>query len=219
MIAQYDVLVNNCTCGENVSTTRYRYMYLNPRSVLFFVWYDNTVNTLYKRNILEQEFFDQDTLVVAQKLLGKFLVRHYRGKDMRLMIVETEAYDGPDDKASHASRGKTPRNAPMFGPPGMWYVYLCYGMHEMLNVVTGPEGYPSAVLIRGVAGHDGPGKLTKALHIGRSMNDVCACPASGLWIEEGVSVQEEDIVRLPRVGVAYAGHDWSTRPYRFRISC
>lgn len=86
--------------------------------------------------ILEQEFFDQDTLVVAQKLLGKFLVRHYRGKDMRLMIVETEAYDGPDDKASHASRGKTPRNAPIFGSPGMWYVYLCYGMHEMLNVVT-----------------------------------------------------------------------------------
>ncbi len=100
---------------------------------------------------MKKKFFDRPTLVVAQDLLGKFLVRKRNGKVITAMITEVEAYDGPKDKASHARHGLTARNTPMFGPAGHWYVYFTYGMHWMLNVVTGAKGYPAAVLIRGVA--------------------------------------------------------------------
>ncbi len=172
-----------------------------------------------RRRILKQEFFDRDTLVVARELVGKFLVRRYRGKEIALMITETEAYDGPDDNASHASRGKTERNVPMFGTAGRWYVYLCYGVHEMLNIVTGDEGYPAAVLIRGGERYDGPGKVTKALHVGRILNTKEAVEKTGLWIEDrGVIIPTKAIVALPRIGVAYAGDDWAKRPYRFHLA-
>jgi DNA-3-methyladenine glycosylase len=99
---------------------------------------------------LGKAFFNRPTPRVARKLLGKFLVRRYRGRELAGMITETEAYDGFADRGSHAHRGKTVRNAPMFGPSGCWYVYFVYGVHWMLNVTTREAGYPAAVLIRGV---------------------------------------------------------------------
>jgi len=136
---------------------------------------------------------------------------------MRARITETEAYEGPLDKASHASRGRTRRTEVMFGPPGRWYVYFVYGMYEMLNIVTGPEDYPAAVLIRGVEGADGPGRLTKKLHVTRSLNTKQATRATGLWIEDdGFVVRKKDIVASPRIGVAYA-KEWAQKPWRFSL--
>lgn len=103
------------------------------------------------KKVLDKKFFNRDTKTVAKELLGKFLVRKIGNTEVSVMIVETEAYDGPDDKASHTSKGKTQRTEVMFGKPGIFYVYLCYGMHFMLNVVTREAGYPAAVLIRGAA--------------------------------------------------------------------
>ena len=138
------------------------------------------------------------------------------------MITETEAYDGHDDAASHASRGKTKRNEPMFERGGVWYVYLCYGIYWMLNIVAGDKDYPSAVLIRGVEGFDGPGKLTKHFKINKSFNTCPAKPSerSGgqLYIEDrNVKHPMFNILRTPRVGVVYAGPVWSKKKWRFTL--
>lgn len=147
-----------------------------------------------------------------------WLVRRKRGCETAAMITEVEAYDGPRDRASHASRGRTSRNAPMFGPPGRWYVYLCYGMHWMLNVVTGPRDYPAAVLIRGVEGAAGPGRATKLLGVARPFDGERAARTTGLWIEDrGTRPPRSRIRRAPRIGVDYAGPDWAARPYRFYV--
>ncbi|MCR4306607.1 MAG: DNA-3-methyladenine glycosylase [Candidatus Yonathbacteria bacterium] len=168
------------------------------------------------RKVLSEKFFARSTLAVAEELLGKFLVRKYGEREEAHMITEVEAYDGHLDRASHASRGKTERNEPMWGPPGRFYVYLIYGMHEMLNIVTGRRGYPAAVLIRGVEGFRGPGILTKALRINRTLNNKKADKKTGLWIEDrGVKIPSRDIKKSPRVGVHYAGPVWSKKPYRF----
>ena len=164
---------------------------------------------------LGQSFFDRPTVTVAEELLGKFLVRKSGGKMVALMITETEAYDGFDDKASHASRGKTPRNTPMFGKPGTIYVYFTYGMHWMLNIVCGKEEYPAAVLIRGVEGISGPARLTKALRIDKRLNTLPLSKKSGLWIEDrGMGVSKKDILTTPRIGVRYA-EEWMHKPWRF----
>ncbi len=168
------------------------------------------------RKILRKSFFARPTLIVARELIGKFLVRKTGKREVAVMITETEAYDGHKDKASHASRGETARNKPMFGEAGRFYVYFVYGVHEMLNIVTGPRGYPAAVLIRGTAEAVGPGKLTKFLKIKRALNDKEAILESGLWFEDrGVKINKKDIRRTPRVGVAYAGAVWSKKRYRF----
>lgn len=169
------------------------------------------------RRVLGSAFFDRPTLTVAHELLGKVLVRRWRGREIAALITEVEAYDGHRDLASHASKGKTRRNAPMFGPAGHWYVYFIYGMYWMLNVVTGPKNYPAAVLIRGVAGIPGPGILTKQLRIAEVLNGGIAGRRSGLWIEDrGIVVQRANVQRLPRIGVAYAGA-WAKKPYRFLL--
>lgn len=166
--------------------------------------------------ILGSDFFDRPTLVVAQELIGKFLVRERDGIEAAHMLTEVEAYDGFDDKASHAFRGRTPRNAVMFGPPGMLYVYFTYGMHHMLNVTTGPVDHPAAVLVRGVAGIRGPGRLTKALGITRALDQLPAVPATGLWFEDrSILVKRKDIERTPRIGVASAGPRWAGKKWRF----
>ncbi len=169
------------------------------------------------RRVLGKEFFDRPALAVARGLIGKYLVRR-RGRRLEArMITEVEAYDGWRDKASHASRGLTARNAPMFGPPGYWYVYFVYGMHWMLNVVTGAKGYPAAVLIRATEGIRGPARLTKRLGVARPLNGRPADRSSGLWIEDrGVRIRPRDIHRGPRIGVAYAG-EWAAKPYRFHL--
>ncbi len=161
-------------------------------------------------------FFNRPTLEVARSLLGKRLCREVNGQCIGLPIVEVEAYDGFEDKASHAHRGKTSRNAVMFGPAGIWYVYLCYGMHWMLNVVTGAEGYPAAILFRGAGAVKGPGRLTKTLQIDKAHNGQPVAPSSGLWIEDaGVQVPRHCVQRTPRVGVSYAGKPWASKRYRF----
>jgi DNA-3-methyladenine glycosylase len=171
--------------------------------------------------------------VAAKDLLGKYLVRRVGGKTKAYRIVETEAYLGPEDKASHARHGLTKRNAPMHGPGGHWYVYFTYGMHYMLNIVTGPAGKPSAVLIRAVEPPqqdysiilqnyrikngriDGPGRVTKALKIDKRLNGKPATKASGLWIEDrGEKVNPRKIKKTARIGVAYAG-EWAKKPLRF----
>lgn len=122
---------------------------------------------------LERDFFARDTVMVAQDLLGRTLF--FKGQCGR--ITETEAYLGFDDPASHAARGLTPRTVPMFGPPGFSYVYFIYGMYFCLNIVTETDGFPAAVLIRGMLGEDGvhyngPGKLCRAFGITKADNHV-----------------------------------------------
>ena len=191
--------------------------------------------------VLPQSFFRRPTLEVSQDLLGKYLVHKVHGREVAAIITEVEAYDGPLDKASHAHKGVTKRNAVMFGEAGHWYVYLCYGIHEMLNITTGPEGYPAAILIRGVvldfpadsyssilparpksdAGGQntrivGPGRVTKFLGITRACTGKSANRKTGLWIEDrGVVIPKSAIKRSPRVGVTYAGRKWAGKLYRF----
>ena len=156
---------------------------------------------------------------VARDLLGKVLVAAHNGKTYTGTITEVEAYDGFHDKASHAAHGKTARNAPMFEVGGIWYVYLIYGMYDMLNIVTGPKDYPAAILIRGVENIMGPGKLTKHFGITRTYNGRAARKSSGLWIEDrGVVIPRAHIKKSARVGVDYAGPVWTKKKYRFFIS-
>ena len=163
-------------------------------------------------------FFDRPADRVARDLLGQWLVVRGRdGRPTRHVVFETEGYLGAHDLACHGSRGKTTRNATMFGPAGHWYVYLCYGLHWMLNVVTGAPGVPAAVLIRGVGDHEGPGRLTRALGIDRSFDGAVAGPRGGLWFEaSGIAVPRRLIERTPRIGVGYAGA-WAEKPLRFVV--
>ena len=134
------------------------------------------------------------------------------------MITEVEAYDGERDLACHARVGRTRRTAVMYGPGGVWYVYLCYGVHEMLNLVVGPRDWPAAVLIRGVEGCHGPGRVTRALGIDRRLNGVAATETGELWIEDrGVRVPRRLVRATPRVGVDYAGPIWARKPWRFHF--
>lgn len=166
--------------------------------------------------ILKKDFFkSNNTLSITKGLLGKFLVRRNGSKTKAWMITEVEGYDGPEDKASHASRGKTARNEIMFEEGGNWYVYLVYGIHNMLNITTGEEDYPAAILIRGVEGVKGPGRLTKTLEIDRSLNKKPATKKTGIWIEDkGMKINKKDIIKTPRIGVDYA-KEWKDAPYRF----
>lgn len=132
------------------------------------------------------------------------------------MITEVEAYDSERDLACHARFGRTNRSAPLYAPGGIWYVYLCYGVHEMLNLVVGPENHPAALLIRSVVGIAGPGRLTRALKVGRNLNCCVAGPDCGLHLEDrGVRVPRRLIQRTPRIGVDYAGPVWANKPWRF----
>jgi DNA-3-methyladenine glycosylase len=164
---------------------------------------------------LPRNFFNRPADRVARELLGcRLAVRGGDGRVSRHLVCETEAYLGGHDLACHGSRGMTPRTAVMCGPAGVWYVYLCYGIHWMLNVVTGGEGVPAAVLIRGVGEHVGPGRLTRALGIDRSFDGRPAVRATGLWFESGRPMPPRLVVRTPRIGVGYAG-DWAAKPLRF----
>lgn len=171
---------------------------------------------------LSREFFARPTVTVARELIGKYLVRAMGSSVRVARIVETEAYVGPQDKACHASKGRTPRTEVLFGPPGHAYVYLCYGMHELLNVVTEREDFPAAVLLRAidVEGRlvDGPGRLTRALAVTRDLNRHDLTAGTDLWFEErGESVAPKQVRAFPRIGVDYAGA-WAKKPWRFRLS-
>lgn len=170
------------------------------------------------KRTLKAEFFHRRTLRVARELLGKCLVRRIGQREIALPITEVEAYVGFTDRASHASRGETARNRVMFGPAGVWYVYFTYGMHWMLNIVTGREGYPAAVLIRGVEGISGPARVTKFFKINRRFNSKPASRKTSLWIEDrGARVPPRTITRSRRIGVDYAG-PWRNKLWRFSLS-
>ena len=170
------------------------------------------------KKILSTEFFDRPTLEVARELLGTFLVCKRGRKTIAAMITEVEAYVGPKDKASHASRGKTLRTEVMFGKPGYWYVYLIYGMYHCLNIVTEKKEYPAAILIRGVEGVSGPGRVSKYFGIDRSFNAKSAGRKNGLWIEDrGVKLKPRQIRRGKRIGVEYAGV-WKDKKWRFYVA-
>jgi DNA-3-methyladenine glycosylase len=159
---------------------------------------------------------------VARDLLGRVLCRRLAsGQVLRGRIVEVEAYDGPRDRASHAHRGPTARNAPMYRRGGCLYVYRIYGMHDCLNVVTGSADYPAAVLVRATErptaepSAAGPGRLTRAFGIDRTL-DGCSLFGREIWIETGQPVLDAEVRRTPRIGVDYAGA-WARRRYRFVI--
>ena len=174
-----------------------------------------------QRRILPRVYFNRPTVTVARSLIGKYLVREIDGRILAGKIIEVEAYVGPEDKACHASKGRTQRTEVLFGPPGVAYVYLIYGMYHCLNVVTEREEFPSAVLIRAIEidGEliDGPGRLCRALQIDRGLNRVDLTTGESLWFEDrGVLVERGDVGAHPRIGVDYAGK-WAKKPWRFRL--
>jgi DNA-3-methyladenine glycosylase len=173
------------------------------------------------RRILPRIYFNRPTLTVARSLVGKYLVRAINGRTLAGKIVEVEAYVGSQDKACHASKGRTQRTDVLFGQAGVAYIYLIYGMYHCLNVVTEQEEFPSAVLIRAIEidGEliDGPGRLCRALQINRSLNRINLTIGESLWFEDrGVSLGRGDIGAHPRIGVDYAG-EWAKKPWRFRL--
>lgn len=171
--------------------------------------------------VLPRAFFDRPTLRVARDLLGKYLVRELGSQQVAGRIVEIEAYVGPQDKACHASRGRTARTDVLFGPPGLAYVYLIYGMYHCLNVVTERDGFPAAILLRAVqVGEelfDGPGRLCRHLQIDRTQNRLDLTVGEDLWFEDrGERIAASGFGRHPRIGVDYAGA-WAAKPWRFRL--
>ena len=170
---------------------------------------------------LTSNFYAQDVLDAAPALLGKLLCRRLPdGTVLRRRVTETEAYRGQDDTACHARAGKTRRTAVMFGPGGFSYVYLCYGIHSLLNIVTGGEGEPQAALIRGVEGLPGPGRVTKAMGIDCSLNGIDLRASEVLWLENAHGAVDDGfacprILTGPRVGIAYASQEDQARPWRF----
>jgi DNA-3-methyladenine glycosylase len=163
---------------------------------------------------LMRDFFERDVLSVAPELIGTILAIKSGEKDiLRYIITETEAYRGTGDRACHASKGRTQRNDIMFHEGGRIYVYFVYGMYWMLNFVTGREGDPQAVLIRGVEGCNGPGKLTRALGIDRTFYGEDLTTSERIWVEN--SGNKPVIKRGTRIGVDYAGKYWKNKPWRF----
>jgi DNA-3-methyladenine glycosylase len=180
--------------------------------------------------VLPQSYYARDALVVARELLGC----HLRHDAVVLRITEVEAYRYPDDTANHCRMGRTQRNAPMWGPPGHAYVYLCYGMHQMLNLVTNAEGEGAAVLIRAcepVSGHEvvrqrrgglagpmkpslltGPGKVGAALGIDTSWSGHALYRRGGLTVEEGTP--PATVIAGPRIGIDYASEEHQRAPWR-----
>lgn len=190
-------------------------------------------------SLLPRKFYDRrPTLTVARELLGTVLVRVEKGVRASGIITETEAYIGESDLACHAKARITPRTAIMYGAPGRAYIYLNYGIHWMLNVVTEREGFPAAVLIRAIEPlegieiiasrrgkqprakwTDGPGKLAQALGIDKTFNGVDLCSKeNGLWIEVGEKIPDERVIRSSRVGINSAPEPWRSKPWRFLVA-
>lgn len=195
-------------------------------------------NIFLEIRVLKRDFFKNDTIWVARKLLGKVLVRRRANQMLAGRIMETEAYHGADDLACHASRGKTSRTKVMFGKPGRIYVYLIYGKYYCLNIVTMKTDFPAAVLIRSIEPiegiekmiinrgkeknnfsdkkkiiglSNGPGKLCQALQVDKSLNGKELNKMNGLWVkDDGFLVKEANIIASKRIGVDYARHcrDW-----------
>ncbi len=173
---------------------------------------------------LERKFYTGRTLTVAQKLLGKYIVRKFRKKILKGMIIETEAYLGPKDRASHAFNWKlTPRNIIEYFEGGYIYIYLVYGMYWQLNITTFKEGYPECVLIRGLKLENGeiingPGKVCQYLKLNSSFYGEDLTKSQRIWLEDwGIKIKKKDILRTSRIGIDYAGPYWASRKWRFLV--
>ncbi len=163
---------------------------------------------------LDEAFFHRDCLEVAPDLVGKILVHRLPdGTILRERIAETEAYRGTEDLACHASKGRTPRTEMLYRESGVIYVYLCYGMHYLMNVITGEREQPQGVLLRAGVTHNGPAKLTKFLQVDRRFNGGSFLTSEELWIEDDATpcTFHTDV----RVGIDYAGDIWKNKPWRF----
>jgi DNA-3-methyladenine glycosylase len=187
---------------------------------------------------LPASFYLSSPPQVARQLLGQRLVYEVDGQRISGIILETEAYDGEQDGACHARSGKTSRNAPLYGPPGLAYIYFTYGMHWLTNVVVCPENYPAGVLFRAILPQEGleliasrrekqprklwcngPAKLSQAVALTGEQNGLAYYdPASPLRIERGISVPENVVQVGPRVGINYAPEPWLSMPWRFWVS-
>lgn len=178
---------------------------------------------------LKRKFFIRPTLKVAKDLIGKYLVRKYRGKKIVGKIVETEAYIGPKDKASHAYKGKkTPRNRAEYLKGGHIYIYLVYGMYWQFNISTYKEGSPECVLIRAVEPivknqktkniSNGPGKLCRYFKLDKSFYGEDLVNSKKIWLEDrGEKIKSSHIAKGPRIGIDYAGPYWSKIHWRFYL--
>jgi len=182
-------------------------------------------------------YHSSDVVALSKELIGKYLFTCIDGLKTGGYIVETEAYNGIIDKASHAyGNRQTPRTQTMFGLGGVAYVYLCYGIHEMFNIVTSVEGQPHAILVRAIQPTEGldvmlqrrnmlaekpnitsgPGSVAKALGISRKIN-AFSLTGDDIWLEDnGLVIPDESIAAVPRVGVSYAAED-ALLPYRFYV--
>jgi DNA-3-methyladenine glycosylase len=163
---------------------------------------------------LGSDFYIRDVLEVAPDLIGKELVRIYSdGEIKRYMITEVEAYRGEEDMACHAAKGRTSRTEIMYHEGGCLYVYLIYGMYWMLNIVSSVKNVPQAVLIRGVEGISGPGKLTRKLQIDKSFNGESLTGSERIWVED--TGKNVEYITTPRINIDYAGETWAGKMWRF----
>ena len=162
---------------------------------------------------LGEEFFHRDCLEVAPDLVGKVIVSKIGGEEVRVRISETEAYRGEEDTACHAHKGRTPRTEVLYGKCGTVYIYLCYGMHWLMNVITGEEGQPQGVLFRAGVDYNGPAKLTKKLGVTKEQNKTSFTDSDVLWIEDdGFKCK---IRTDKRVGINYATEEYINKQWRF----
>jgi DNA-3-methyladenine glycosylase len=175
------------------------------------------IEDIRKNKRAGRSFYARDVLEVAPEIMGKTLVVN-NGVDtgpVRLMISEVEAYRGEEDRACHASKGRTPRTEVMYHQGGKVYVYFVYGMYWMLNIVTGLENDPQALLVRGVEGICGPGRITKKLLIDGTFYGEDLTVSDRIWIEES---RVKPVFKTgPRIGINYAGEPWISKPWRYFI--
>ncbi|MCL2052258.1 MAG: DNA-3-methyladenine glycosylase [Lachnospiraceae bacterium] len=162
------------------------------------------------------DYYRQPATVLAPDLLGKILCRQLGDEIVRLRITETECYHGETDTACHASRGKTPRTKALYEQGGIAYIYLCYGIHHLFNIVAGDSGFPGGVLIRGVEGYSGPGRLTKALGIDRSLYGIDLVKSDQLWLEDDGFKPLYKATK--RIGIDYAEPEDRDRLWRFVVT-
>jgi DNA-3-methyladenine glycosylase len=166
-------------------------------------------------NRLNADFFSQDAVIVAEKLLGKIIVRAWNdGSISRYKITITEAYLGEEDLACHASKGLTERTKIMYSEGGCIYVYLIYGIHWMLNIVTGNKNHPQAVLICGIDNINGSGRVGRELKIDKSYYGENLLSSQRLWIENAPEVS--DFKTESRKGIDYSGDEWKNKQWRFK---
>ena len=165
---------------------------------------------------LGEKFFHRDALEVAPDLVGKILVSRIKGEEIRIRITETEVYRGEEDTACHAHKGRTKRTEVLYGKSGVIYVYLCYGMHWLMNVITGEEEQPQGVLIRAGEGFNGPAKLTKALGVTGEQNLKSFVDSDEIWIED--DGEKYDYHTDTREGIAYATEEYREKQWRFVLN-